>query len=370
MLLLTRVACGSCKDRVGGNMKKYTRAIVGVVLALACLLVAFWGINFRELGGALSHAEYFWLIPAMFFVLVSMIFRAFRWQCLLRPTREIGFLDLFSAINICFMANNFLPARSGEFIRAMLIGKKYKVSVSTVLATVVLERLFDALCVMAIFAFLLCSMTLETMWKKWGLVLVALYGSILIILIIARLYSEPVQRVVHRVLARFSSSAAQRTCAFIDSFLKGLNVLTDLGQVALIAMHSVFVWASIVLTYYYLCLAFGVRMIPAGYAFLVCALAVAVMAPIPGYVGSFHAVYRKVLEAFHYTESVALGCAIIAHASQYIFISILGGICLWREGVSFGKLRAEEEKVEEELETREVMERTEEAPTQKGRGVS
>ena len=57
-------------------MKKYTLAIVGVVLALACLLVAFWGINFRELGGALSHAEYFWLIPAMFFVLVSMIFRA------------------------------------------------------------------------------------------------------------------------------------------------------------------------------------------------------------------------------------------------------------------------------------------------------
>ncbi|MCX6355292.1 MAG: lysylphosphatidylglycerol synthase transmembrane domain-containing protein [Candidatus Aureabacteria bacterium] len=351
-------------------MKRYTRAIVGVILALACLLVAFWGINFRELGETLSHAQYRWLVPAMLFVLVSMIFRAFRWQCLLRPTKEIKFLDLFSALNICFMANNFLPARGGEFIRAMLIGKKYKVSVSTVLATVVLERLFDALCVMAIFAFLLFSMTLETMWKKWGLVLVVLYGSILIALIFARLYSVPVQRGVHRLLTKFSSSAAQKTCAFIDSFLKGLNVLTDLGQVALIVMHSVFVWASIVLTYYYLCLAFDVRMIPAGYAFLVCALAVAVMAPIPGYVGSFHAVYRKVLEAFHYPESVALGCAIIAHASQYIFITILGGICLWREGVSFGKLRAEEEKVKEELGTHEVAKGTREAPTQRGKGGS
>ncbi len=129
-------------------MKKRTRAVLGIALALCCLAVAFRGVNFGALWEALAHAEYRWLFPAMACVSVSMLFRVFRWGCLLSPTKRIGFMDLFSAISICFMANNVLPARSGEVIRAVLIGKKHGVSIGTVLATVVLERVSDALCVM------------------------------------------------------------------------------------------------------------------------------------------------------------------------------------------------------------------------------
>jgi glycosyltransferase 2 family protein len=330
-------------------MKQYVRAIVGVALAVACLYFAFRGIDYHELWGSLRQANYVWLVPAMAFVVVSMIFRTFRWRCLLSPVKRVGTMDLFCAINICFMANNFLPARSGEFIRAVLIGKKHRVSISTVLATVVLERIFDAICVMGLFLYLIFSFTVEEKWKKAGLGLVVVYSMILVLLVLGRMYSQSVQRVVHRVLSGFSSSFAQKICGLIDSFLQGLNVLKEWKQVALILMHSVCVWGTILATYYFLCGAFGVHMPLQGYVLLVCVLAVAVMAPIPGYIGSFHAAYKAALLVFGYPSSLALACAIVAHGAQYVFITILGVLCLWREGISLGRLRAEEEGAEGEL---------------------
>lgn len=324
-------------------MKHYLRAILGVVLAAACLFFAFRGINYHELWESLAQADYVWLIPALGGVLASMVFRTFRWRCLLSPVQTVGFMDLFSAINICFMANNFLPARSGEFIRAVLIGKKRRVSISTVLATVVLERIFDAICVMGLFLYLIFSSTVDEKWKKAGLLLVVVYSAVLVFLVLGRIYSQAVQRVVHRVLSVFSSAVALKICRVIDSFLQGLNVLTDWKQVALVLIHSVCVWGTILATYYFLCGAFGVHMPPHGYVLLLCVLAVAVMAPIPGYIGSFHAAYKAALLAFGYPSSLALACAIVAHGAQYLFITIVGALCLWREGISFGRLKAEEE---------------------------
>jgi uncharacterized protein (TIRG00374 family) len=338
-------------------MKHYLRVILGVALAAACLFFAFRGIDYDELWESLTQANYVWLVPAMLFVLASMVFRAFRWRCLLSPVQTIGFMDLFSAINICFMANNFLPARSGEFIRAVLIGKKRRVSVSTVLATVVLERIFDAICVMGLFLYLIFSFTVDEKWKKAGLLLVVVYSAVLAFLVLGRIYSQAVQRTVHRVLSVFSSAIAHKICRAIDSFLQGLNVLKEWRQVALIMAYSVCVWGAILATYYFLCGAFGVHLPPHGYVLLLCVLAVAVMAPIPGYIGSFHAAYKAALLAFGYPSSLALACAIVAHGAQYLFITILGVLCLWREGISFGRLRAEEEAAEERLE-REQSEET------------
>ncbi|MEI6632509.1 MAG: lysylphosphatidylglycerol synthase transmembrane domain-containing protein [Chlamydiota bacterium] len=331
-------------------MSKGTRAVVGIALALLCLAVAFRGVDFRELWSALTQADYLWLIPAMVVVSVSMIFRVFRWQCLLRPMKRIGFWDLFSAISICFMANNVLPARSGEFIRAMLVGKKHGVSVSTVLATVVLERISDALCVMALFLFLIFSLTVSPEMKRLGLVLVAGYLGILALLVAARIYPAAVEGAAHRLLVRISPRIALRVRAAVASFVQGLSVLKDGSQVALIVVYSVFVWGGILVTYYFINRAFGVRGLGlSGYTLLLSMLALAVMVPSPGYMGSFQLGYKKALTVFGHAANTALACGWVAWGSQYIFINLVGVICLWREGVTFGALKREEGKVEDEI---------------------
>lgn len=357
--LLLYIFCGAFRigasaDETEGavaGMSKGTRAVVGIVLALLCLLVAFKGVDFRELWSALKQADYLWLAPAMAFVSCSMVFRVFRWGCLLSPMKRIGFWDLFSAISICFMANNVLPARSGEFIRAVLIGKKHGVSVSTVLATVVLERISDALCVMGLFIFLLLSLTVEPEVKFLGLVLVVGYLGILGLLVAARIWPAAVEGGAYRLVALLSPRLALRARAAAASFVHGLSVLKDGSQVALVVAYSVAIWAGILLTYYGINRAFGIRgMGLSGYTLLLSMLALAVMVPSPGYLGSFQLAYKKALTIFGHAANVALACGWVAWGSQYIFINLVGVICLWREGVSFNALQREEEEAEGGLE--------------------
>jgi uncharacterized protein (TIRG00374 family) len=331
-------------------MKKYVRVILLLVLVLVCVFFAVRGINWHDFWGDFKKANYVWLVPAMLCVAVAMVFRAFRWQCLLSPAKIVGFADLFSAINICFMANNFLPARSGEFIRAVIIGRKHKVSISTVLATVVLERIFDAMCVVGLFLFLIFSFTLKDKLKNAGLLIAVFYISALVILVIMRIYSGQVQRFVHRLLSCFSSGFAHKICGFLDSFLQGLNVLKEWKQVLFIVMYTILVWSSILLTYYFLGCAFDIHMSLDGYILLLCFLVIAVMVPIPGYIASFHLAGKEALMIFGYSSSLALSYATVAHGSQYIFITILGLLCLRRENLSFGRLKKEEEVAEDTFE--------------------
>ena len=55
-----------------------------------------------------------------------------------------------SIILIGYAANNLLPIRLGEIVRALIIEKRYDIPKMQVMGTIVIERLFDGL-VLAIF---------------------------------------------------------------------------------------------------------------------------------------------------------------------------------------------------------------------------
>ena len=49
------------------------------------------------------------------------------------------------------MANNILPARIGELVRAFILGDREKISKTASLATLVVERLFDGFSILLLF---------------------------------------------------------------------------------------------------------------------------------------------------------------------------------------------------------------------------
>src|SRR6266568_1919804 len=70
---------------------------------------------------------------------------ALRWDRIVRPVRAIPFATLLPVLFIGFMANNLLPARMGEVVRAYALGRKTGLSKTVGLATILLERLCDGL---------------------------------------------------------------------------------------------------------------------------------------------------------------------------------------------------------------------------------
>src|SRR5690348_14652290 len=111
---------------------------LGIIITLLFVGLLAWKIDLHEVGTALAQANYVWVIPAVCCTLLSYVLRTLRWRIILRPIRPLGFRTLLPVLMIGFMANNLLPARMGELVRAYALGRKTGLSKSLGLATILL----------------------------------------------------------------------------------------------------------------------------------------------------------------------------------------------------------------------------------------
>ena len=124
-------------------MLKSRRFWLGVVFSAGFLTLFFWQIALPDTWSALKEANYWWLAPAIGAYFTAVLFRAIRWHFLLLPLKSVPSLRLYPIVVIGYMANNLLPVRLGELVRAFFVGQKEGVSKSGALATILLERVFD-----------------------------------------------------------------------------------------------------------------------------------------------------------------------------------------------------------------------------------
>src|SRR3989304_1996633 len=103
----------------------------------------FWRTDLGGLGDALEQADYWWVVPAVAIWFVSAVFRSLRWHYLLRRLANLSTRTLYPIVIIGYMANNLLPLRAGEFVRAYVLGERHGVSKMSALGTIVVERVFD-----------------------------------------------------------------------------------------------------------------------------------------------------------------------------------------------------------------------------------
>ncbi|MCP4401395.1 MAG: flippase-like domain-containing protein, partial [bacterium] len=116
---------------------------LGILISIVCLYFVFRNIEVDKVLETMRSVNYFYLVLAAVLQVSTIVLRAERWKYLLAPIKKLTFKHLLPATMIGFMANNVLPARAGEFIRAYVIGKKENISKTTSFATIIIERVFD-----------------------------------------------------------------------------------------------------------------------------------------------------------------------------------------------------------------------------------
>ncbi|MBI3292318.1 MAG: flippase-like domain-containing protein, partial [Elusimicrobia bacterium] len=121
------------------------RALIGLGIGAVCLYFALRGLHLHEVLTSLAQADYRWMFPAAVAYSVGFLFRTWRWQVLLSPLGAVAGKHLFAFLMIGFLANNLLPLRAGELVRAHLTGTRMRISRSATLATVLVERTCDGL---------------------------------------------------------------------------------------------------------------------------------------------------------------------------------------------------------------------------------
>ena len=155
-------------------MKKYLGYAIryGLPVALTVLLVVymFKKVNFSDMWNLIKHGvDYWWILVAMGISVFSHIFRAARWRLQLNALGiHPPFMALCCSIFGCYALNLVFP-RLGEVWRCTYIASSQKAGFTTVLGSMIGDRLADTL--MVLLLLLLClvvaSPALEAFLTKY-----------------------------------------------------------------------------------------------------------------------------------------------------------------------------------------------------------
>jgi uncharacterized protein (TIRG00374 family) len=326
---------------------KRIRVLAGIILTILFLFLVLWRIDFDEMGKALGTANYWYVIPAVACTFLGYVIRTIRWSVLLSPTKRISIPNLFPLLMIGFMANNVLPARIGEFVRAYNLGAKEGISKSAGLATVVLERLFDGITLILFIAILSLLCPLPGWGSELAVISALVFAAAFVVLVLLLIRKDFALSILNLILRPLPKRIASRAEGMASLFVVGLDVLKGAPEVVATLALSVVVWVLEASSYYLIISGFntgleGPERIFAS-LFLLVVVNLGIMIPsAPGYVGTFQFFGVLALGAFGEGRELALSVAVVSHAMQWIMVTGIGFICFSVQNLSFGRITGEE----------------------------
>jgi uncharacterized protein (TIRG00374 family) len=321
-------------------MKK--KLAIGILISLVFLYLAFRKVNYADLWMALKGANYWYIIPNMILVILSMWMRGYRWKFMVNPIKKVGLSRLFHSVMIGFMANNVLPARLGEIVRAYSLGTKENISKSATFATIVVERVFDGFSLLFILWLSLLFSHFPDWVKKSSNIFLLMNLALLGFLVLFEIKTEPTLKVFNFIFRLLPKKLSLRANEILEKFISGLKVFRHIPSLLLILGWSILIWLVVGISNYFIFLAFDLHPpIQASFILLVI-VSLGVMLPSsPGFVGTFHYFVIISLAPFGYGKNIALPFAIILHASQYLPVTLLGLYYLKKEHLSLKSLESE-----------------------------
>lgn len=320
--------------------------MIGIGISLFFLVLLFRKIDFVKLVEVLKGLDSGYLFAALILIFISYLLRAVRWHYLLLPQKKAAPWNLVSATMICYMANNLLPARLGEFIRAYVLADKEKLEPSSVFATLVLDRLFDGFSVLVILVITFFTVKLPAGMEKvqqglvtGGYVTLALYIAVIVFLLFLKRSTAPTLKFVAAILSPFPEKLSSFVIPLLGSFIAGIRLTSKPKELFAIILTSALIWTTATWPVDLLLKAFRIDLPITASMFILVFLVFAVMVPAsPGYVGTFHAACMYGLMAFNVPKELALSVAIVMHAINFFPVIAIGFLCLWKDGISFSSL--------------------------------
>jgi len=328
-------------------LKRNLKLIIGAVISVGLLVFLFSRIDLDGLLAAIRKTSPLSVVLAVAVTLTTFYIRAYRWKFLMSPVkRGIRVSSLFSATMIGFMANNVLPARLGEFVRAYAIARKEEIAVTPSFATIVVERLFDGMAVLMLLIATLVFMPADIAGgasgtlRTTGLVSFGAYLAVIAVLVVSVRVPELPGRIINAVMSPFSEKMAGRFRGLADGFVEGLSVIKSPPLMLWILVLSAVHWAMAALPIYILFrgmgIDYGVYAVVLVFTFICLGVA---LPSTPGFVGTFHAAGVLGLVLLGLDEETALSFAIVAHAANFVPVTLIGLYYLWKENMSLTGLR-------------------------------
>ncbi len=316
---------------------------LGVLISALFLYLAFRKVDFGLVWTYLKSAKWAWVLLGLVFYFIGVVVRAWRWKVLLNPLKPLSIKKLFPMVCVGYMGNNIYPARAGEFLRAFILKQKDDVSFSGSLATIVVERLFDGITILALVLFnlgrLVRLVTDPVMAKNINIAtwVVGLgFGVLLVVFLLMAIFPQKARAVsswlTQRLLPKKWRAKAD---GIIEKFIEGVIVLRSWHQVLLVLALSFLVWVFEAGLYFGVMKALGLTLTFIDLLLIEGVVNLVLLVPaMPGGLGTFDAATKFMLELFKQGSEQALGYALILRVALWLPITALGAYYFVKEGFS------------------------------------
>jgi uncharacterized protein (TIRG00374 family) len=329
------------------------KVLAGLFVSLVCLGLVLWNVDWLEVWRHLGQVDLPLMGLAMLGMLAAYFLMSWRWQQLLAPLVPRAHLPvpgLFGAMMTGYLFNTFFPARAGDLMRAHLLSRRTGLSKTTILATVVIEKLFDGLALLVLLVLGLLGLPLSGASEQIGgaavVVLVGALGG----LILFKWQADRAVALTEWVTGYLPIPARLKQVGvrLVRRFAEGLQVFEQPGPLIRAAAISLAVWLVVAGMFWAALASFHMppsTMTLSAVLFLTALVNLGLLVPaMPGNVGTYEGliIWSLLLLMPTLDKDLRVAFALLFHVGQLVTTLIVGTAAFWTQHISLREVQEEE----------------------------
>jgi len=310
------------------------RLIFGIAVTGFFVWLILRSVEMENLVQALSQARPGWIAAAFGFLLAGYACRITRWRIMLRHDNpDIGWMICAVPYMGSIAANNVLPFRAGDALRALAFSGWLGVPTPAIIATLLVERLLDLISLLIALGLVLLIFDLGSgasgaLVGLSGTGLIGIGLAVMAMLLFPQMV-KPLVQLLLQLVSGLSAGLGLRLRGMSDKIFGTLRHLARGPRMALLVMWSAAVWTLEGAVFWA-----SAQAIPSLSAPLAAWLALPVgtlstlLPSTPGYIGTFHFFVIKAMEVLQNPPVAAAAFAVLVHLVFWLPVTLIGSSCL------------------------------------------
>ncbi len=330
-------------DKFPVKLKDIVLYLISIFAGILLLVYTFRGVSLVEIQDELKNINYFYLTLFMFIALLGTYIRALRWKYMILSFKEdVKLKNLFNATVVGYGMNVIFP-RFGEVARALYLGASEKISRSSALGTIIVERVIDL--IFLIFSVVISLWTFgDELSSKYPWIYNSIYlGLIVLFISVAFLFfvikfQNRIIDFIDKLFNHLNFHLFNKATEITSKVIEGFDSIKTQKNYLMIFILSPVLWFSYAFGSYIALLSLNMQLlIPVDLSSGLIIMSITtfgIMIPIPGATGSYHAFCKSVLTMIlGFNVKISLAYAVLTHLISNLLMLIITIFILLKRGV-------------------------------------
>lgn len=310
-------------------MKKTIRLSISLILTFIFLFLFLHQIDVFDIIETMKNANLSLLCIAIVVFFIGYACRIERWRIMLtQENANISWQCCAGPMMASIAANNVIPFRAGDLIRAFAFNKRLGISATTSITTLVVERLLDLLMIVLFFGgFLIYFGVDSSKYIGIGGIAVIIVAILIFTIILFPSFFKLLAFKINKIINNVSPRLGGILQAELEKVFLALEYMSKGHIMSKLLMWSFVAWTAEGCVFWLVALSLPLitNDLAAWLSFAVGTLSTAIPSS-PGYVGTFDYFTAQSMIALKNSPAASTAFAFLVHAIIWIPVTIAGGV--------------------------------------------